>query len=331
MEIERILDENDQASIEIRSEDDQKIIDLGTDRGNIESSLALCTKSGGTPGQVYLTFSDGSLLALSYAKSSTKWIKDEGLAELVAVELVDAANKLNVNDDDEIDTDLPQVGEKNGLIEQFVRRIKRHANQIHSVLRDIVKVKDIAGFFIDQSGSRSDDFGMTKVIVAVTKHNKIYGIDSKTGHILWQFMVTGGIELENEDNRVYLFLQRPANYYHLDAKCAVVYTNRRTKEVELISFNPINGKVDDSGKRSFGKGSIVKAFLLHHSTEDNIRPLVVLNRNNQVMIEPESSLEEIKSLSGKIYIASKSKDSDKITGQRLLVTKGNVKHFVWVF
>jgi len=100
-----------------------------------------------------------------------------------------------------------------------------------------------------------------------------------------------------------------------------VYTNRRTKVVELISFNPINGKAETDGKRSFGKGSIVKAFLLHHSTEDKIRPLVVLNRNNQVMIEPESSLGEIKSLSGKIYIASRSKDNDKITGQRLLVTK----------
>ena len=324
LQIEQIWDESDQVSIEIRSEDDQNNIHLGTDRGNIESSLVLCSKSGGTPGQVYLTFSDGSLLALSYAKSSTKWIKDEGLAELVAVELVDSANKLNLNDDDEIDADLPPVGEKNDLIEQFVRRIKRHANQIHSLLRQLVQVKDIASFFIDQSGSRSDEFGMRKVIVAVTKHDKIYGIDSKTGKILWQFMVTGGIELENEDNPVYLFLQRPANYYHLDAKCAVVYTNRKTKVVELTSFNPINGKVEATDKRSFGKGSIVKAFLLHHSTEDNIRPLVVLNRNNQVMIEPESSLGEIKSLSGKIYIASKSKDGDKITGQRLLVTKGNI-------
>ena len=323
LEIEQIWDVTDQVSIEIRSEEDKKNIHVGTDRGNIETSIVICSKSGGTPSQVYLTFSDGSLLAISYAKSSTKWIKEEGLADLVAAELVDAANKLNINDDDEIDTDLPQVGEKIDLIEQFVRRIKRHANQIHSFLRHLVTVKDIAGFFIDQSGSRSDEFGMRKVIVAVTKHNKIYGMDSKTGSILWQFMVTGGIELNNDDNSVYLFLQRPANYYNLDAKCAVVYTNQRTKLVELISFNPINGKVDASGKRSFGKGSIVKAFLLHHSTEDNIRPLVVLNRNNQVMIEPESSLAEIKSLSGKIYIASKSKDNDKITGQRLLVTKGN--------
>ena len=42
------------------------------------------------------------------------------------------------------------------------------------------------------------------------------------------------------------------------------------------------------------------------------------------MVEPESAISEIKLLSGKIYIASISKDGDKVTGQRLLVTKGNV-------
>ena len=66
----------------------------------------------------------------------------------------------------------------------------------------------------------------------------------------------------------------------------------------------------------------MKAFLLHHSNEDNIRPLVVLNKNNQVMIEPENEIGAIKALSGKIYIASVSKDKDKITGQRLIVTNG---------
>jgi hypothetical protein len=39
------------------------------------------------------------------------------------------------------------------------------------------------------------------------------------------------------------------------------------------------------------------------------------------MVEPESAIDEIKSLSGKIFIASINKDNDKITGHRLLVTK----------
>merc|ERR1719510_100629 len=122
--------------------------------------------------------------------------------------------------------------------------MKRHANQMHSFLRHLATVKDIVGFFIEQSDSRSDQFGIRKVIVAVTEHDKIYGMDSKTGDILWQFMVPGGILLGKDEHPVYLFLQRPANYYRMDAKRSVVYTNRNTKSVELISFNPINGKVD---------------------------------------------------------------------------------------
>ena len=228
-------------------------------------------------------------------------------------------------DEEVIDPELSQIVEKNDLLEQFFRRIRRHANQVHSLLRHLVTVKDIASFFTDENSSNSDQFGIRKVIVAVTKHDKIYGLDSKNGNILWQFMIPGGIEVGTEEKSVYLFVQRPAHYYGMDAKCAVIYRNRRTKAVELISFNPLNGRLEPSETRSFGEGSIVKAFLLHHTNEDNIRPLVVLNRNNQVMVEPESAITEIKSLSGKIFIASISKDNEKIIGQRLLVTKGKIK------
>merc|ERR1712038_827373 len=134
-------------------------------------------------------------------------------------------------------------------------------------------------------------------------------------------MIPGGLDMENSDHSINLFVQRSANYYGMDGKCVLLYTSSKTGKVELISFNPINGKLEIQESRSFGDGSIVKAFLLHHSNEDNIRPLVVLNRKNQVMVEPDSALGEIKSLSGKIYVATRSQDSDKITGQRLLVTK----------
>jgi len=126
--------------------------------------------------------------------------------------------------------------------------------------------------------------------------------------------------MESSDHSINLFVQRSANYYGMDGKCVLLYTSSKTGKVELISFNPINGKLEIEESRSFGDGSIVKAFLLHHSNEDNIRPLVVLNKNNQVMVEPHSAVGEMKALSGKIYIASVSKDKEKITGQRLIVT-----------
>ena len=264
-------------------------------------------------------FTDGSLISVSHAKESVKWTREEGLANIVAVELIDAANKLN---EDVIDPDLPQIGEKQELVDQFIRRIRRHGNQIYSILRHLATVKDITSYFIDQSGSSSDQFGIRKVIVAVTGHDKIYGLDSKTGNVLWQFMIPGGLDLKSQEHTVNLFVQRLASYYGMDGKCVLLYTNIKTRKVELISFNPINGKLENTESRSFGDNSIVKAFLLHHPNEDNIRPLVVLNKINQVMIEPINAVGEIKSLSGKIYIASVSKDKDKITGQRLIITKG---------
>ena len=326
MEIEQAWNKNDQTSIQIRFQDEHKQINLDTDRGFIVAAFVTCTISGGTstPSQVNIAFADGSLGAVSFLKSKLKWMREDGLADIAAVQLVDAANRLN-GDEDVIDPDLPQLGKKTDLLEQFIRRIRRHANQMHSFLRHLVAVKDIASYFIGQGESNLDQFGIRKVIVAVTNNDKIYGLDSKNGNILWQFMVPGGIELTGQENPMYLFLQRPANYYGMDAKCSVLYRNKKSGVMQVLSFNPLNGRFETSDIRSFGENSIVKAFLLHHSTEDNVRPLVVLNRNNQVMVEPENAIGEIKSLSGKIYYASISKDSDRITGQRLLVTKGNIK------
>ena len=195
-----------------------------------------------------------------------------------------------------------------------------------TILRHIVTVKDIASFFIDQNGQNSDQFGIRKVIVAVTKNDKIYGLDSKTGRIIWQSMIPGGVEWRKDENSPYLFLQRPANFYGMDAKCTLVYRNLETLDMQRISFNPLTGRIDNNDIQSLGSGSIVKAFLLHHSIEDNIRPLVILNKNNQVTVVPEYAIREIKSLSGKIFIASVGQDGEKITGQRLQVTEGNIRN-----
>ena len=325
IEIEQIRDK-DQALLEIKFRDDKKKISLITERGKIETSMVTCNKNGGTLNMIYVVFEDGSLVAISHSKSTVKWVREEALADMAVVQLVDAANRLSFDgEEDQIDQDLPQLRKNEDLLEQFIRRIRRHANQIHSLLRHIVTVKDIASFFIDQNGQNSDQFGIRKVIVAVTRNDKIYGLDSKTGRILWQSMIPGGVEWKKDENSPYLFLQRPANFYGMDAKCALVYRNLETLDMQRISFNPLTGRIDNNDIQSLGSGSIVKAFLLHHSTEDNIRPLVILNKNNQVTIVPEYAIREIKSLSGKIFIASVGQDGEKITGQRLQVTEGNIR------
>ena len=319
IEIEQQWNDDGASNIEVRINDKKKQFEFDTPRPHIEASLATCSKNGEVLGPIYISFADGSLISVSLAKESIKWSREEGLSNLVAVELIDAANKLN---EDAVEPDLPQVGEKQELVDQFLRRIRRHANQIYSVLRHLSTVKDITSYFIDQNSSNSDQFGIRKVIVAVTAYDKVYGLDSKTGSVLWQLMIPGGLDLNSQDHSVNLFVQRSANYHGMDGKCVLLYTNIKTGKVELISFNPINGKLQIGESRSFGDGSVVKAFLLHHSNEENIRPLVVLNKNNQVMVEPKNEIGAIKGLSGKIYIASVSKDKDKITGQRLTVTNG---------
>ena len=88
LEIEQTWSSHDSPKIKVKINDNEKEITLGTDRGYIEASLAACSKNE-VVGQVYITFSDGSLVAVSLAKETVEWSREEGLSNLVAVELID--------------------------------------------------------------------------------------------------------------------------------------------------------------------------------------------------------------------------------------------------
>ena len=77
---------------------------------------------------------------------------------------------------------------------QLFKRLRHHAAQLHSYITHLVAAKKDLGSLLaaglGQSGSRRPDlFGIRKMVVTVTARGKVYGIDSRTGRVMWSFLL----------------------------------------------------------------------------------------------------------------------------------------------
>jgi hypothetical protein len=78
---------------------------------------------------------------------------------------------------------------------------------------------------LGNSDASYDDFGIRKIIVIATSHGGLYGLDSKSGKVLWQNVFPAVFENGEEngiENVPYLFLQRTAMHYGLEPVMTLV-------------------------------------------------------------------------------------------------------------
>jgi hypothetical protein len=146
-------------------------------------------------GSVFITTST-RLLQLSRA-GEVVFTREEALTDIAGVHFVELGE--------------PETEEALGLMahESFVARLTRHIGMLgrlpayiqHFVQR-LSSTADIAGQTPPLSKERlhRDQFGLQKLVVAVTKAGKVYGLDSASGGILWSrnlgFFDQKGSELE---------------------------------------------------------------------------------------------------------------------------------------
>lgn len=196
------------------------------------------------------------------------------------------------------------------VLEQFLRRIKHHANLMNSFITQVIELRSLEKVLNFDGDSSYDDFGLRKVIVAVTAKGKIVGIDSKSGRSLWQILFQGS------DEKLNLYQQRSALHFGHDARCALIYQNVLSKRSHLMSFNPLTGEVieDKALKEHFSQ-----AILLHQANEEHIRPLLLLHGpQGQVDIEPKFDTSEyLPLLSDNTYIVTLDEAKNEITGRKL--------------
>lgn len=251
--------------------------------------------------QLVIESQDGSIVSLT-PLGNIMWQREEGLALIKDVQLISKGFDDDIYDhtsDSAAANNPTKENLRENVSEMFVRRMKHHFAQLHNLIE---KIKhgyiSIGSLLLGNPDSSYDDFGLRKVIVALTHHGSLYGLDSKSGKVLWQKMTpcsSVGVS--------YLMQQRDSTHHGLEPVLAVVCAASKPSGAgQILKLNPLNGKLIDGSSPRLIRSKITRAILLHHSNHDDyIRPILVLTENQGHELEPKDSGKFLKEISGKQF------------------------------
>ena len=223
----------------------------------MESVGALCEEED-TSWQLVKIMQDASLVSIS-PFGNLMFVREEGLASMQMVGMGAYEDKYEAHRPAYSGNMLdPQL-----LVQNFVSRIKHHVSLLQSLVRAMTEFR-LSGASKDNPGVVGDKFGLRKVVVGVSKQGEMYGLDSKTGNILWQKKFPGvGTALH---------IQRDGRTDNDLAQAILVYKHVRST-FYLLSFNPVTGTVlsDPASPWSWTRHSCCQNY--HRTTPEVVEEL----------------------------------------------------------
>ncbi|OXU30919.1 hypothetical protein TSAR_001886 [Trichomalopsis sarcophagae] len=267
--------------------------------------------------------------SISLLQQKVFWTREEALANIVAVEFIE----LPMSERDRaIETEFDQ--KERDVIGMLVRRLTSQANQASTFIQSLL------GLEPQQSSERADlvrdKFGLHKMIVAVTSAGKIFGIESKKGEIIWQLRVPNIRGFSQETNNMVLYVQRGSRHYPHPPQCSLLAADKPIRDYLqdtgngiIFTFNPINGELLGGLKKLNYK---VKQSLLLHATTDNfLRSIVLLDDKDRVHVFPENASAIATSAGPNTFIFTVDKTTGVLSGYSLSYStpQNLVAHKVW--
>jgi len=278
---------------------------LGEERGGVESAWALCEEEDNS-WQLVMVMQDASLVSIS-PLGNLMFVREEGLASMDIVQMVGMGAY-----EDKYEAHRPAYSgnmfDPQLLVQNFVSRIKRHVSLLQSLVLAVTDFR-LSGASEDNTGVVGDKFGLRKVVVGVTKQGKMYGLDSKTGNILWQKMFPGvGTALH---------IQRDGRTDNDLAMAILVYRHVRST-FYLLTFNPVTGAVLSDQVSPL---ELDQALLLPELPQDNTRPLLLVGKDSSATVFPTSAISYL-STAPKMFVVTEREGT--LTGNLVTVAGGAV-------
>ncbi|XP_050465418.1 ER membrane protein complex subunit 1 isoform X2 [Cataglyphis hispanica] len=267
-----------------------------------------------------LSSQDHSIALLQHNK--LVWAREEALASIVAVEIIE----LPMSDRDQaIETEFDQ--KERDVLSMFLRRITSQINQARAFFQTILDLGP------QQSNQRidlvRDKFGLHKMIVAVTAAGKLYGIETRRGEIIWQLRLPNIRGFTKLSNRMILYVQRGSRHFPHPPQCALLAEDKETGEGVVYTFNPITGQPLD-GLVKLGY-KIKQSMLLHVTTDDFLRGILILDARDKVHVYPDSAITVAASLGKSTYLFTADQTTGILSGFSLSysTTQELIAHKVW--
>lgn len=267
-----------------------------------------------------LSSQDHSIALLQHNKLI--WAREEALASIVAVEIIE----LPMSDGDQvIETEFDQ--KERDVLSMFLRRITSQINQARAFFQTILDLGP------QQSNQRidlvRDKFGLHKMIVAVTSAGKLYGIETRRGEIIWQLRLPNIRGFTKLSNTMILYVQRGSRHFPHPPQCALLAEDKDTGEGVVYTFNPITGQPLD-GLVKLGY-KIKQSMLLHVTTDDFLRGILILDTRDKVHVYPDSAIAVAASLGKSTYLFTADQTTGILSGFSLSysTTQELIAHKVW--
>lgn len=258
--------------------------------------------------KLVLSTRDGSFILLSSAQGPGKinWIREESLSSVITAEIIDYPL-------DELDAEIESLDlVENDIYGQLLNRIKTQVSQLQAATADLIKKVndfvnsanvrdnkdlndnlnlDYALYAEDEQVLIRDKFGFHKMIVALTKYGKLFGIDTLKGKIIWSLNdptlhdFLQDYLLEDESRRIPIHIQRTTSHHPFQAVGTILLPNGYVLSVDLIKGEVIS--------RQNLNINLKQVILLSHLDSNNLKGLLLFDESNTVHFYPPSVYEEV--------------------------------------
>ncbi|XP_077588438.1 ER membrane protein complex subunit 1 [Stigmatopora nigra] len=244
------------------------------------------------------------------------WTREESLSDVVTMEMVDLPL---TGTQAELEGEFGKKAD--GLLSMVLKRLSSQLILLQAWIAHLWKL------FYDARKPRSqvkndmsietlsrDEFNLQKMMVMVTASGKLFGIDSKTGTILWKHY------LENvPSNAAFkLMVQRTTAHFPHPPQCTLLIKDKVSGLTTLHVFNPIFGKKSHVTPPSLPQ-PILQSLMLPLMDQDYAKVLLLVDDQYKVTAFPSTKnvLQQLQEMASSIFFYLVDSNPGRLSGYRL--------------
>ncbi|KAK2851205.1 hypothetical protein Q5P01_007481 [Channa striata] len=244
------------------------------------------------------------------------WTREEALSDVVTMEMVDLPL---TGTQAELEGEFGKKAD--GLMSMVLKRLSSQLILLQAWIAHLWKL------FYDARKPRSqvkndvtienlsrDEFNLQKMMVMVTASGKLFGIDSKSGNILWKHY------LDNiPSNAAFkLMVQRTTAHFPHPPQCTLLIKDKDSGLATLHVFNPIFGKKSHITPPALPQ-PILQSLMLPLMDQDYAKVLLLVDNQYKVTAFPSTKnvMQQLQEVAPSIFFYLVDSSQGRLSGYRL--------------
>uniref|UniRef100_A0A8C9UPP6 ER membrane protein complex subunit 1 n=1 Tax=Spermophilus dauricus TaxID=99837 RepID=A0A8C9UPP6_SPEDA len=247
------------------------------------------------------------------------WTREESLAEVVCLEMVDLPL---TGAQAELEGEFgKKAAIQDGLLGMFLKRLSSQlillqawTSHLWKMFYDARKPRSQIKNEINIDTLARDEFNLQKMMVMVTASGKLFGIESSSGTILWKQYLPN----VKPDSSFKLMVQRTTAHFPHPPQCTLLVKDKETGMSSLYVFNPIFGKWSQVAPPVL-KRPILQSLLLPVMDQDYAKVLLLIDDEYKVTAFPATRnvLRQLHEIAPSIFFYLVDAEQGRLSGYRL--------------